>query len=137
MATPSTSHPGSTEDERSCSGSVSHSRNSHACGHTAKVQESIVLPQDCSTPEIYGATVLHESPTGSALNLFSHASRYPQCKLWRELTGRGVLLSSSCRKLAFSEQQRFTKIDFSGFTRVLLSTPNGSSLSVATVLHGD
>ena len=51
VATPSTSHPGSTEDERSCSGSVSHSRNRHACGHTAKVQESIVLPQDRSTPE--------------------------------------------------------------------------------------
>ena len=46
-----------------------------------------------------------------------------------------MLLSSSCRKLAFSEQ-RCTKIDFSGFTRVLLSTPNCSSLSVATVLHG-
>ena len=44
------------------------------CGHTAKLQESIVFPQDCSAPEIYGATVLHESPTGSALNLFSHAT---------------------------------------------------------------
>ena len=65
------------------------------CGHTAKVQESIVFPQDCSALEIYGATVLHESPTGSALNLFSHASWYPQCKLWRELTGRGLLRSSS------------------------------------------
>ena len=35
MAAPSTSHPDSTEDERSCSGSDSHSRNRHACGHTA------------------------------------------------------------------------------------------------------
>ena len=118
-------------------GRFSHSRNRHACGHTAKVQESTVLPQDCSTPEIFGATVLHDSPTGSALILYSQASGYPQCKLWRELTGRGVLRSSSCRKLAFSQQQRCTEIDFSGFTRVLRSAPNCSSLSVATVLHGD
>ena len=35
LATLSTSHPDSTEDERSCSGSVSHSRKRHSCGHTA------------------------------------------------------------------------------------------------------